>query len=227
MNERDELEQDESAEILRTEADIAAIDLRAMPRVLRRLAVMAGEHPWALVGAVICTLGSTISALVVPGLLGGAIDHAHAMLGQVAAPEEARQALLVAALLVIAAGVVRGIFLLFQGYLYEYCSQRVGQKLRLLYFEKLQRLSFSFHDRIHSGDLITRGMLDVEGARVFVSEGMLRSVQIVLLVGAAGFLLLRADLTLGLIALSFVPIAAWRLGRMGFLLRVTWQRYKR
>lgn len=206
------------------EPDEGAINLKAMPKMLQRLSAMAFAHPWHIAGSLICSFLSVCAALAIPPLLGNAVDQAHGMIAQPEAADAARQALLTAALLVLAASVARGVFLMFQGFLFEWTSQKVGQQLRMMFFEKLQRLSFGFHDRIHSGDLITRGMLDVEGARVFVSEGLLRIVQLLMMLGVATYLLLSADMQLGLIALSFVPIAIWRLGRMGFLLRVTWQR---
>ena len=51
------------------------------------------------------------------------------------------------------------------GFQSEFIGQSVGRDLRLAFFEKLQRVGFDFHDRNHSGDLITRGMLDLEGVR--------------------------------------------------------------
>ena len=40
------------------------------------------------------------------------------------------------------------------------------------YFQQLQKLSFSYHDRILTGDLITLGILDIEGVRMFVNTGL-------------------------------------------------------
>ena len=90
----------------------------------------------------------------------------------------------------------------------------------------MQRLPFGFHDRIHSGDLITRGMLDLEGARVFIQGGLMMVLSLALLLVFAGWQMLHTDLTMGLIGLAFVPIAAGALGRMGFLLRVTWLKFQ-
>jgi ATP-binding cassette subfamily B protein len=202
-----------------------AIDMAAAPRVLARLIGLSFAEPARLAAAMTCALGSAAAGLTIPRLLGDAVDNAHTLLTSGAAHAGAAQAALwTAALLVLAASLARGLFLMGQGYWGEYVSQRVGQQLRLLFFEKLQRLSFSFHDRVHSGDLITRGMLDIEGARLFIENGFLRGIQIALLVSIAAALLLSADFALGLIALSFVPVAVWRLARMGYLLRVTWMR---
>jgi ATP-binding cassette subfamily B protein len=208
--------------------DSREIDLRAMPRVLTRIAALAFEHPVRLGIAAAAAFGSTVASLTIPKLLGGAVDHAHTLLVAGAArADEARHALLIAAGLVIAASLVRGLFIMIYGYFGEYVGQSVAAKLRLRFFEQLQRLSFGFHDRIHSGDLITRGMLDLEGVRNFVEAAMLRSFMLVTLISVAAFLLLSNDLVLGALALSFVPFAAWRLARMGLLLRVTWLRLQR
>ena len=34
-------------------------------------------------------------------------------------------------------------------------AHSIGYELRLAYYPKLQQLSFSFHDSVHTGDLIT------------------------------------------------------------------------
>lgn len=135
-----------------------------------------------------------------------------------------RVALLATALMIVAACALRGTLTGLQGYWGEVVAQRVGYDLRLAFFEKLQRLSFGFHDVNHSGDLIARGMLDLEGVRAFLESGFLRTLVLLLLVGVGAWRLLSIDLQLGLIALSFVPFVAWRATRMGLLLRLSWQR---
>ncbi|MEJ2301368.1 MAG: ABC transporter ATP-binding protein [Anaerolineales bacterium] len=68
---------------------------------------------------------------------------------------------------VVAAGlvgvaVIRGIFNFLQGYWSEVTSQGVAYDLRNTIFEKLQKLSFSYHDRAQTGKLMTRMTSDVE-----------------------------------------------------------------
>jgi ATP-binding cassette subfamily B protein len=128
-----------------------------------------------------------------------------------------------AALLLLGASVLRGLFTMVHNYLGESIGQHLGYELRLLYYEKLQRLSFSFHDRVHTGDLITRGMLDIEGVRKFVDSAFLRLILLILLVGIGSYILLGNDLVLGLLALSFVPFVAWRATVMRFKLGRSWR----
>jgi ATP-binding cassette subfamily B protein len=196
-----------------------------MPRVLQRITALSLRYPGRMAIAVACSLGAAVASLTLPKLFGQGVDQAGALLTTGAAhAAEAQAALWTTALLVIAATVIRGVLTMMTGYQSEYVSQRVGYDLRLKYFQQLQRLSFGFHDRIHSGDLVTRGMLDLEGARVFIQSGVMQLVSLVLLLGFASYMMLTTDLVMGLIGLAFVPIAGFALGRMGFLLRVTWLR---
>ncbi|CAN5544947.1 ABC transporter ATP-binding protein [soil metagenome] len=203
------------------------VDVKTMPRVLQRIVGLAFHYPWLVSLAMAASLGAALASLALPRLLGRAVDQAHGLLIQGAAHAgEARHALLVTAAFVIGATLVRGAMTMWSGYLGELVSQKVGHDLRLQFFQQLQRLSFGFHDRIHSGDLVTRGMLDLEGARVFIQGGLMPILTLVLLLAFASWQMLATDLTLGLIGLAFVPFSALALGRMGFLLRVTWLRFQ-
>lgn len=208
-------------------AALGRIDVHAMPRVLARLVRLAWHYPWRCVAAVGCALGATLFNLLTPKLLGDAVDQAHRLLNDPAAAgsaDAARLALWWIAGLIVAACAARGTLTGLQGYLGENIAQRVGYDLRLAFYEKLQRLDFSFHDRRHSGDLIARGMLDLEGVRGFLESGLLRTLSLALLVVAGTWRLMHVDLLLGALALGFVPFVVWRAGRMGVLLRLSWER---
>jgi ATP-binding cassette subfamily B protein len=194
------------------------IDVKEMPRVLRRIAVKAvREAPGRVALAVVASLFSALAGLMLPRLLGHAVEEVQR---QGAAGE--RHDLLITGLLAILATALRGTFTATTNYQAEWVSQKVAYAYRLEFFQKLQRLSFGFHDKIHSGDLITRGMLDMEGARSFISGGLLTCLTLVVLLGAAAALMFASDPVMAVIGLAFTPIAGVALGRMGFMLRVTW-----
>lgn len=196
-----------------------------MPRVLRRIVAMAFETPGRLSLAIAAALASAVFSLVTPRLIGAAVDQARALLVQGAAHAGlARASLWRIAVMLIVASSLRGLMTMLFSYQAEYVSQKVGYRMRLMFFEQLQRLSFSYHDRIHSGDLITRGMLDIEGARGFVEQGLMRAVLLLMLGGVAIVSMLRTDLVIGGIALSFIPFSIWRSIRLGYWLRVSWMR---
>lgn len=196
-----------------------------MTCVLARLTRLALRYPVRCACAVIASLGAAIFNLITPRLLGAAVDNAQRLFAAGdAQAAHARDALLGIALLIVGACATRGTLTGLQGYLGENLAQRVGHDLRLAFFEKLQRLSFEFHDAGHSGDLIARGMLDLEGVRAFLESGVLRVITLVLLVGVGSWRLIDADARLALPALAFVPFVVWRAARMGAMLRVSWQK---
>jgi ATP-binding cassette subfamily B multidrug efflux pump len=204
------------------------IDVQAMPQILGRLTRLAARYPWHCTAAILCALGAAIFNLIMPRLLGHAIDQTTHLLAAVKGDlPAARQALLLTAALIVGACTVRGILTGLQGYCGETLAQRVGYDLRLAFYEKLQRLSFEYHDKIHTGELIARGMLDLEGVRAFLEFGVLRTVTLLLLLGIGSWRLLSIDVTLGLLALSFAPFVLWNAVRTGLDLRVSWQRLQK
>lgn len=205
--------------------DSASIDMSSAPRVLRRIIGLALRYRGLTALAIGCSIGAALFSLTLPKLFGHAVDQAHQLLtGGAANADAAQDALLTTALLVIAAASLRGLLTGYGGYVAEQVSQKVAYDLRLAFFQQLQRLSFGFHDKIHSGDLITRGMLDLEGTRAFIQGGMMQSLTLVMLLSVASFMMFATNATMAVMALAFVPIAGWALARMGVLLRVTWLR---
>jgi len=210
--------------------DTPTVDVSAMPRVLQRIVLMAVKaDPLQVSFAILCSLGAAAAGLAMPKLFGHAFDQvamaAHVKAGQQAVLDAASErALLITASLVIAVSAARGILTGLGGYLGEKVSQKVAYQMRLDFFQQLQRLSFGFHDKIHSGDLITRGMIDLEGARMFIQNGMMQALTLVLLLAGATILMVRDDPRMAALGLAYVPIAIFALGRMGFLLRITWMK---
>ena len=130
--------------------------------------------------------------------------------------------LILIGLYLLLASSMRGVFTGLYNYMGESIGQHIGYELRLLYYEKLQRLSFSYHSNIHSGDLITRALLDIEGVSMFVRTAFLRTIFLILLLGIGMYMVIRTDLVLGLLSLSFVPFAGWRSIATRLELRTSW-----
>lgn len=64
-------------------------------------------------------------------------------------------------MLLLVASIGRGIFTMLHNYYGEAVGHHTAYELRLAVYEKIQRLSFSYHDKVHTGDLITVGMIDL------------------------------------------------------------------
>ena len=197
------------------------------PRVLRRITAIAFSHPWRMALGICATLLAGTFQLFVPQYVGQAVDQVQGLLtGAVdgSAREAARDALWDTAFLLMGASVLRGFCAMVQNYQGEAVGQWIGYRLRLEYYRKLQTLSFSWHDRVHSGDLMTRGILDIEGIRLWVSTGILRSLLLTVLIGGGAYILMGIDTVLGLVALSFVPIVGIRASIARIKLRDSWMR---
>ncbi len=77
---------------------------------------------------------------------------------------------LLAAGLFLAGGLLSALF----NFLWQYQSRLIGRDLRDDFYAHLQRLSHSFYDRADSGDLISRGISDIEAARMASGMGLFR-----------------------------------------------------
>lgn len=204
-------------------ASRSAAPSRKMNAVVRILRMAFRYHVRMAVG-IVCSVVAAVFQLLIPRYLGEAVDHAQGLLTATAVShQEAEAALWTAALMLLLAGIFRGVFTMIHNYQGEAIGQSVGYQLRLSYFEKLQRMSFEYHDRVHSGDLMTRGMLDIEGVRRFVDGVILRTIVLTILLSYGGYYLIKTDVTLGLLALSFVPIVVWRASVSSIWLRRTWR----
>lgn len=190
---------------------------------IKRILIMAVHSRWRMVTGLICTVIAANFQLLIPQYLGEAVDTAQGFLAGGVKAEQARDALMFAAMMLLGAGVIRGIFTMIHNYMGESIGQNIGYQLRLAYFAKLQQLSFSYHDRVHTGDMITRGMLDIEGVRRFIDGAMYRVIVLVILVSVGGYLLISTDVVMGLLSLSFIPIVAWRGTVSRLHLRRTWR----
>ena len=203
--------------------DVAKLD----PRVLRRITAMAFRHKWRMTLAIAATICAGFFQLFVPQFLGQAVDQAHGLLMNATQDQEAAEAaLLTTALLLLGAASLRGLFTMLQNYIGESVGQLIGYQLRLNFYQKLQQLSFSWHDRIHTGDLMTRGILDIEGVRLWTDTGILRVFLLTVLIGGGAIILISKDTALGLVALSFVPIVGLRASLARLKLRDAWLAYQ-
>ena len=191
--------------------------------ILLRIARMGLGHRWRMATAVVATVAAAIFQLFIPRYVGQAVDNAQGLLGLgVEAAGVAQDALWTAGMMIVFFSILRGLFTMLQNYHGEGIGHCIGYELRLAFYEQVQRLSFSFHDKVHTGDLITRGMLDLEGVRMFISTGLIRTLLLTILIGGSAYFLMSTNLVLGLLALSFVPFVGWRSAVARLKLRWMW-----
>ncbi len=119
----------------------------------------------------------------------------------------AQQILITAAVAIVVFAAVRGIFSFLQTYWAERNSQGIAFDMRNDLYAKISRLSFSYHDRNQTGQLMIRATDDVEKVRLFIGQGLLQAVgALVLLVGTL-IILVTTNARLTLVVLPILPLA--------------------
>jgi ATP-binding cassette subfamily B multidrug efflux pump len=119
----------------------------------------------------------------------------------------AETALITTGMLIVAFAAMRAFFAFSQNYMSERVSQSVAFDFRNELFAKVQRLSFSYHDRNQTGQLMIRATDDVEKVRMFIGQGLLMTAQAVILLVSSLIILLLTNFQLMLVILPILPLA--------------------
>ncbi len=128
--------------------------------------------------------------------------------------DNAPRALLIAGLTVVVFAIARGLFTFAQTYMSQALSQNIAFELRNDLFAKIQRLSFSYHDKNRTGQLMIRATDDVERLRMFLGQGLLMALQSFILLTGTLTILFMTNARLTLVILPTLPIALFLF--MGF-----------
>ncbi len=183
-------------------------------RTLLRLMVFAPKYWVWLFLAFLCLILTTASGLAIPWILGGAIDTV--------VSRGERGLLILMAAIIIVASVLRGVSAYRYSYLSAVVSQKTSYDIRDALYDKLQRLSFAYHDESQTGQLMSRATTDVEAIRMFFSEGLLGIAQTLILFVGISYILVSLNWQLALLTLAFLPAVGWRAVITGIRLRAMW-----
>jgi len=157
------------------------------------------KHYWLLAaGAFLGLLISTATRLVIPRLTQTIIDDGIAA-GQM-------RVVLWAAVGTVGFAIAGSAFSFLQGVLSARTAQGVAYDLRNQLYAKIQSLSFSYHDRAQTGQLLTRATSDVEMVHMFIGMGFIHLLGAILMVIGSITLLFATDWQLALIMLALVPL---------------------
>jgi ATP-binding cassette subfamily B protein len=159
--------------------------------------LMTGFH-WPYLGA---TISQAIAALAKTStylLLRYFVDH---LLGHTASDKF----LPLVALGFIGLAALEGSFTYLTGRLAAFTAEGVARRLREYLFDHIQRLTFSYHDKMQTGELIQRSTSDVDALRRFYSEQAIGLGRIVLLFVINFVALLQLNVRLALVSVIIVP----------------------
>ncbi len=102
--------------------------------------------------------------------------------------------------------LLEGGFTFLSGRLAAQTAEGIARRLRNYLYDHIQRLTFSYHDRMQTGELIQRSTSDVDALRRFYSDQALGIGRIILLFSINFVALARLNLRLALLSIIVVPL---------------------
>ena len=185
-------------------------------RVIWRFREYPLRYKRYIAGLYVCLTATTVLSLVIPRLLGEAVDET--LTGGL------RDEQLVLAVSIVIVGLFRAMFGWGQILITYMITLMATRGLQTDVFGKLLHLSFGFYDRQRTGDLMSRAMTDVSQPIMLLVMGLSRTAAMgVMLVGVAGLMLVM-NWRLGLISLVFVSLYIWRTLSKSARLQEIWRR---
>ena len=188
----------------------------ALPYVFLVIAVLSQLMVPKLVGNIIDAIsGGVIAQNVVPNLDKVPKQLLPALFKQLGyTPEQmanlyanADRILITSGIAIVIFAAIRGLFSFLQTYWAERNSQGIAFDMRNDLFSKISKLSFSYHDRNQTGQLMIRATDDVEKVRLFIGQGLLQAVGALLLLTGTLIILTATNPRLTLVVLPILPLA--------------------
>ena len=192
-------------------------------QILVRITKIAWKFRARLILAYLSFLGAVGASLLIPQLFGEAIDLLVAIDGDgIVRESTSNRTLTYFALGILGASLLRGFLDFARTYCTDSLSQKVSYDIRNSFYDKLQHLSFAYHDTVHTGDLMSKATADVEAIRRFVNMGLVRALEVVVRVIALLLILSFMNWELTLFSLAFVPFIVIRSSMVMGRLRRMW-----
>lgn len=161
-------------------------------------------------------LAAVVLNLFVPQIIKDAIDNG------LAAGEPS--ALFIAGGIILAIALVRGVAGFGQRFYGEWLTFRVAYNLRNRFYNSVQYLPFSFHDRSHTGDLMSRATSDITETERFVGIGLMDLTATLLLLFGVIVAMLLESWQLALLGMIPFPILLFSTIRFGNTVRPMFKR---
>ena len=192
-------------------------------QILIRITKITWQFRTRLILAYLSFFAAVGVSLLIPQIFGEAIDKLVAV-GRdgVDATSVATNTLLWFALALLGASLLRGFMDFARTYCTDSLSQKVSYVIRNQFYDKLQHLSFAYHDKAHTGDLMSKATADVEAISRFVNMGLVRALEVVVRTVALLCILIFMNWELTLISLVFVPFIVIRSSMVMGRLRAMW-----
>jgi ATP-binding cassette subfamily B protein len=177
----------------------ATIDPDPTKSWLRRALPVVKAHRLRLGTCVAGTFLALVIQVQIPNFLGRAIDIAL---------DERRTPLGHYVLIIALLALARWLLNMGSRYLLQTTAYALEYDLRHIMYEHLTRLSFSFYDRVQSGQLISRANSDIRSVQMYLAFAPTILAQCAVAV-VAFVEMLTINVPLAIVAMSTMPVAFW------------------
>lgn len=164
-----------------------------------RLGVFLRPYRLQILITLLALLATTSARLAVPAVIREVID--------VGLLQEEVRFMVFSALILLGIGLIRAGLTFVQRFLGARISHQVSFDLRNRLYDHIQHLSFSYHDRAQTGQLISRCIEDVRSIQRFTGFGLVELIHIsLLLVGVIILLFIDSPRLASIALLPMIPL---------------------
>jgi subfamily B ATP-binding cassette protein MsbA len=181
-------------------------------RTLKRLLGFVKPYTKEFIGGIVCILLMNLFSLSVPWIV-------KEILGQVLADKNAFMLNLLV-LITIGAMFAKGVFYYGQYYLLQFVVQRITVDLRNRMYTSLQRLSLSFYEKTHVGDIISRMTNDTAAVETTLLIGLTDTIANATLLAGILVMMFYIHWKLAIVTLVIIPVLGIAMGKFGNKLRI-------
>ena len=174
----------------------ATTDSSVLATLARLLPFLKPALP-RLIAGMLCALGASLAALMVPQVLEWAVNEP--LLGSVESGETS--GVWIAVAMVAGLGVLEAVLIALRRWFILVPGTRVEADLRMSLFTHLQDLPVGFHDQWAGGQLLSRSMTDLGTLRRFLSFGVVMLVVNATTIAVGTYLMINLGGVLGVVFL--------------------------
>jgi ATP-binding cassette subfamily B protein len=180
----------------RYKAPRASVDPDQSKKWVRRMLPVVLAHGWMFGLALGCAFIALVVQVAIPRIVMQAVDKALV---------DQTSPLAFYIWLLVILGISRGVFTYIQRYYLLATAYMIEYDLRAIIYSHIVRLSFSFFDRVQSGQIISRSNSDIRSVQQFLVFGPMMLISMLSFFFAFG-LMLTIDAPLAIVALAPMPL---------------------
>lgn len=184
--------------------------------IYKRLFGYLRPYRGQLIIGYISMIGAALLNLFVPQIIKDAIDNGLA--------QGEPRALFISGAIIMGIAFLRGIAGFGQRFYGEWLTYRVAYDLRNNFYNSVQYLPFSFHDRTHTGDMMSRATSDITETERFVGIGLMDLLATLLLLFGVIVAMILESPRLALLGMIPFPLLLFATIRFGNTVRPMFKR---